>query len=309
MDSIRTNLNINSVNSTSGAKTPLKNQKTTSTLPKDGFVSGEKIDLIKKPEIKTDIPMNSNKALEVMARLDPATQASIASAGGPIFKSIPGALAKWLITDEQESQIGEMMAKQIEKQFTVSQDPEMNARLQKIGQGIAKNSKRPGLNYSFKVIEEESVNAFAGPGGKIYVHSGLMKKFPSDAHLAFVVGHEMGHVEHRDSIDRLGVQFVLGIAQAVLGKTPGKLDDMLAGVTGMLYDCKVSQKAEFIADRRGIDHMKELGYDPKDAAGALLGLKYEGYKEPGLLEKMFASHPPIDERAENANKYARKVSR
>jgi beta-barrel assembly-enhancing protease len=130
--------------------------------------------------------------------------AATSAIANPVIRTLPGSIAKKFISDDVEKALGDVLAEQIEKEFTISQDPELNKRLQDIGEKMAENSKRPGLDYTFKVIDDDTINAFAGPGGKIYVHKGLMDEFSDDAHLAFIVGHEMGHVENRDPIEKLG---------------------------------------------------------------------------------------------------------
>jgi Zn-dependent protease with chaperone function len=118
------------------------------------------------------------------------------------------------------------------------------------------------------------------------------------------MGHEMGHVENRDAIDKLGVMFVLNIMQVVLKETPGKVDDVLGGAVAMLYDSRLSQKAEYAADRRGVDHMKALGHDPRKGAEALRKLESAGKENPSLLERLFSSHPPTESRAKRIEQYA-----
>lgn len=221
--------------------------------------------------------------------------------------SIPGAIAKWLINDEQEMQLGEAIARQVESDFPISHDPALIARVENLGRRIAANSKRPNLRYSFKVIDDNTVNAFACPGGKIYVHRGLLERFPKDSHLTFIVGHEMGHVENRDSIDRLGIQLVLGIIQVILNQTTGNLDDLVALAAGKLYDSQISQKTEYAADRRGIEHLKMLGHDPREGAAALRGLEVASRKDPNLLERLFSTHPPTKDRIKKAEEYAAKL--
>lgn len=271
------------------------------------FTPSEKAELPKKIDLK--LAAKSRKASRedfgIADAAAPAAQSAISSPGGPLFKSIAGSIAKWLISDKQEIKLGEMLAQQVESRYPISRDPALNARVNRIGKQIAANSKRPNLPWTFKVIDDDTINAFAGPGGKVYVHRGLLEKFPKDSHLAFILGHEAGHVENRDAIDRLGLQFVLGIMQVILGRTQGKLDDLLGLAAGKLYDSQVSQKAEYAADRRGVDHMYKLGYNPAESADALRRLQTEGRRRPGLLEKLFSTHPPTQERAERAEEYAR----
>ncbi len=280
----------------------------------DSFSFGENapIDNINPAQIKNTDVKDSSTIISSMKSLGLGTAgilSSVASTTSPVVTSLAGSIVKMLIDDEAEEMIGQAMAKEIESTMPISKDPALNARVQNLGEKIAANSSRPNLNWSFKVVDDDEVNAFAGPGGKIYVNKGLLEAMPEDDHLAFILGHEVGHVEHRDSIDRIGVQFALGIAAAVLSKTPGKLDDAVGLALGMLYDGRVSQSAEYKADKAGARHMHKLGFDPERGAGALRGLLEEGARKPGLLERLFSSHPPTERRAQRVEEYGRKLKK
>ncbi|MCD4786445.1 MAG: M48 family metalloprotease [Candidatus Eremiobacteraeota bacterium] len=303
MDSINTNPGTQNMHA---VKRDLKPQSEASTegTPKETFTKSASTDMPAKPVFKES---DTSEKLGLLSSLSPATQAGIAAGvpGSPVFKSIGGTLAKWLISTKEEVKIGEMVADQVESTMSISRNPAMNQRINRIGKQIAANSKRQDLSYQFKVIDDDTVNAFACPGGFIYVHKGLLDRFPKDSHIAFILGHEMAHVENRDSIDKLGTNFMLAILQSSLGKIPGKLDDMLGAAAGMLYDKSISRRAEYKADRRGAEHMMKLGYSPREGADALRGLESAGRKEPGRLEKLLSTHPPTESRAKKLEKFAK----
>jgi len=303
MDSINTNFKTQNILTAKKGLSP-KGDTSSESAPKETFTRSVSTDIPTKPVFKES---GTAEKLGILADMSPATQAGIAAGapGSPLFKSIGGTLAKWLISTKEEVKIGEMVAGQVESSMPISNDPALNTRVNRIGKQIAANSKRQDLDYQFKVIDDDTVNAFACPGGFIYVHRGLLDRFPRDSHLAFILGHEMGHVEHRDSIDKLGTNFILSIIQASLGRTQGKLDDMLGAAAGMLYDNALSRKAEYKADRRGAEHMMKLGYSPREGADALRGLESAGRKEPGLFEKLLSTHPPTESRAERIEEFAR----
>lgn len=306
MDSITTGVTVKPVNLQKTGATTTR-ESVPAAVAGDGFSPSVSTEIQGRPVFEAGATMPKRTGASLMGKSSPLTGAALTMMNSPVLMSIPGTIAKWLISDEEEMKLGEMLSSQIEAQMPMSDDPALNERVQRIGKGIASHSKRPNLDYSFKVVEDDTINAFAGPGGKVYVHKGLLEKFPSDAHLAFIMGHEMGHVENRDAIDRLGVMFVLNIMQIVLKETPGKIDDALGGAVGMLYDSRLSQKAEYAADRRGVDHMKALGFDGKQGAEALRGLDSAGKEEPTLLERLFSSHPPTEKRAQRAQEYATKA--
>ncbi|MCE1247390.1 MAG: M48 family metalloprotease [Firmicutes bacterium] len=304
MDSINTRMTAGFTPGIKGnVRTPEKTE--TQAAPGDSFIQSSKMDVISKPVIKEST--GQKEMFGLMGALDPALAGAVSAGaeGSPVFKSLAGSLAKYLISTEDEIKLGQMMTKQVESEMSVSHDPALNARVQNLGAKIAANASRQDVPFTFKVIDDETINAFACPGGAIYVHKGLLERFPDDKHLAFIIGHEVGHVEHRDSIDALGVNFVLQIIQTALGKIPGKLDDLLAGAAGKIYSSQLSQKAEFKADQRGADHMSKLGINPKFGAEALRGLESgNNGAKPSVLDKLIASHPPTEERARRIDEYA-----
>lgn len=307
MDSINSNMRIGNTSAVQASyKAPAKVAKAeVSLVSADNFTSGISSDIPTKPVI-TDKPVFTTADLGILGTYSPAVQAGLSAMGegSPIFKGLAGTIAKWLITTQEEVKLGQMIKGQVEGEMSISKDPQLNARVKNLGEKLAANSSRKDISYEFKVIDDDTINAFACPGGFIYVHKGLLERFPDDKHLAFIIGHEVGHVEHRDSIDKLGTNFVLQIIQTAMGKIPGKLDDMLAGAAGMLYDSTLSQKAEYAADLTGAQHMEKLGIDPKYGAEALRGLESAGQKEPGLLERLFSTHPPTEKRAQKLDKYS-----
>ena len=236
----------------------------------------------------------------------PSEEASLSCAapGSPLFGSIGGTIAKWIISTEEEVKIGQMITQQVESKTPVIHDQALNARLNGIGQKLAANASRKDVSFTFKVLDDKTINAFACPGGTVYVNRGLLERFDDDQELAFVLAHEVAHVEHRDSIDKLGSAFVLQIIQVALGTTPGKLDDMIGRATGMLYGNVLSRKAEFKADQRGTAHLMMLGINPREGAAALRRLKKEGEHDPTHLEALFSTHPPTEERAQRIEQYS-----
>jgi predicted Zn-dependent protease len=104
-----------------------------------------------------------------------------------------------LVSERQEIEMGREGAKQVEALIGLYDDPDLQAYVDQIGQELAAKSERPGLPWSFKVVDDPVVNAFALPGGFIYVTRGILGHFNSEAELAAVVGHEIGHVTARHS--------------------------------------------------------------------------------------------------------------
>lgn len=272
---------------------------------KDSFTHSVEPALPKKPVFEEKASASSIKSL---GDFSPAVQSGIASAapGSPIFKSIAGSISKMLVSTEQEVELGKMVAEEVESTMPISKDPELNKRVTTLGEKIAANSSRDDVEYSFKVIEDDTINAFAAPGGFIYVHKGLLDHFPEDSHLTFILGHEVAHVEHRDSIERLGTEFVFSMIQSLFDKTRNNIDNKVAAAVGMLYNNRVSQRAEYKADLAAAKHMEKLGLNPREGAAALRKLDEEGGERYSILEKILSTHPPTESRAQRVEKYASK---
>lgn len=167
--------------------------------------------------------------------------------------------------------------------------------LQKITDRLSACAKLP---YSIKtyILEEEGVNAFALPGGKIMVTRGMLKRLKNENELAFIIGHEMGHFKHRDHLKGLGKSLLLGLFSMLLADNYGSVFSATLQVT----DAKYSQSQELDADRFGLDTMACAYGSVKDAS-ALFARMDKGKRWKYFL----ASHPAFSERVEKMKNYIR----
>lgn len=202
---------------------------------------------------------------------------------------------------EDEISIGSQAAAQFEAQYGVVNDPAYAGRLQRVAQRLLPHVERKDLPWRFTVVNVPEFNAAAFPGGFVYATRGLMDGLTDDE-LAFVIGHEMGHVDYRHSVNQLEANQArrLGITAAVIVLSGGKVNDtaMMAAeaVSGVMSN-KHSQGDENESDRYGLSLMARAGYDPVFALSTLekLGAQSSG-GTPGFLNTLMGSHPLTQER-------------
>ena len=111
-----------------------------------------------------------------------------------------------LISEQQEIELGRQNDQQVQQQLGLYPDPRLQDYVNRVGQKLAAASERPNLAWTFRVVDDPVVNAFALPGGHIYVTRGLMTHLTSEAELAAVLGHEIGHVTARHSVEQMSKQ-------------------------------------------------------------------------------------------------------
>lgn len=201
-----------------------------------------------------------------------------------------------LISTKQEVSLGKEFAQEIDSTNPISKDEILKSYVNQVGQKIAKISDRPELKYHFSVIDTPIVNAFACPGGFIYIYTGLLNIMDNEAQLAGVLAHEISHIVARHGIKRLqkvlGLQILLSIA---LGESSQLTQNAIsAGVAIVLQG--YSRENEFEADEFGTYYMTNSGYNPEGMVQLLEKLKKLSKSEPKFFEKLLASHPPTDQR-------------
>ncbi len=198
-----------------------------------------------------------------------------------------------LYTIEQEIVLGKQVAEQIEKENEAYED----SRVSRVGQLVVSNSDRPELPYSFKVMKSDEINAFALPGGFIYIYKGLLD-IVDEAELAAILGHETGHVAARHGIKRIqsvfGYQLVATLALAILGdKSEASQIQEIANDIFTLIVLGYSRKDEFEADRLGTIYAHRSAYNPHATIGVLKKLEEHG---TGVQITLLSTHPPVEDR-------------
>ncbi len=216
-----------------------------------------------------------------------------------IYNSATGQRESLFIDTKTEVSLGLDMAKEIDREKKIVKDVKLNERLENIAKRISAVSDRQDLSYHFNIVDEKEFNAFAIPGGSVYVNSGLMEA-ASDDELAAVVGHEVGHIAARHSVKRLqavlGYQLLSSIALGVSGQGQVlQAVDVVFNVVVLGY----SRKDEYLADKLGIKYAKAAGFNPYGMVTFFQKLKQEG-KNTSFNLVFLSSHPPIDERIKQA---------
>jgi len=204
------------------------------------------------------------------------------------------------IDTESEISIGKSLSTQINRDNKISKDWFKNERLRRIGQQIATASDRSDLEYHFFIIENEDLNAFALPGGYIYVHEAVMDK-ATDNELACILSHEIGHVAAKHSVKRLqavlGYELVLNLAFSKSSSVDlYRALNVVFNVVGLGY----SRDDERLADRLAVKYSYKAGYNPQGMISFFEKLKAQAQERGSSYNLVFlSSHPPLDERINN----------
>lgn len=216
-----------------------------------------------------------------------------------------------LMSEAQEINLGRSANADVQKQYKAYNSPALQDYVDSVGQKIARHSHRPNLQYHFTVLDTPGINAFALPGGYIYITRGLLAYLNSEAELAAVLGHEIGHVTARHSVRQASATQVadVGIALAsifVPGVGSSNLGQGLAGALLSGY----GRDHELEADRLGAEYLARTEYDPQ-AMIRVIGVlknqelldaeiaKQEG-RQPRRYHGLFATHPDNDTRLQQA---------
>lgn len=210
-----------------------------------------------------------------------------------------------LVSPAQEAEMGVSAYKEVLSQSTVSRDAKTNELVERVGRRLAAVADRPDFQWEFKVIQDDkTVNAFCLPGGKVAVYTGILPVTQSEAGLAVVMGHEIGHAIARHGGERVSTALLAQVGEAgvvaALGSKDPETNKLVVGAygvgaaVGVLLPFSRSQESE--ADHIGLILMAKAGYDPAEAVAfwqrmsALKGGKGSG------LERFLSTHPSDEKR-------------
>ncbi|HLP97900.1 MAG TPA: M48 family metalloprotease [Sideroxyarcus sp.] len=230
--------------------------------------------------------------------------------GGCAANPVSGKQDFVMMSESQEIALGRSADAEVRKQYKVYANPALQSYVNRVGQKIAEHSHRPNINYRFTVLDSPEINAFALPGGYIYITRGILAYLNSEAEMAAVLGHEVGHVTARHGVRQqsaaqaanIGISIVSVLVPELQTQNGQNLTNLLGGALLSGY----GRDHELESDRLGAQYLARTSYDPQ-AMIRVVGVlknqelfdaeiaKQEG-REPRRYHGTFATHPDNDTR-------------
>lgn len=199
------------------------------------------------------------------------------------------------MSDRQEVELGKQINDQVTQEVRILRNAEVTNYVDQIGQRLAAKSERPNLPYTFQVVDDDGINAFATAGGFVYVNKGLLKTADNEAQLASVIGHEIGHITGKHALKQMKEA---AVAQGLLGATGlSKSAAVQIGVELALRRPH-SRRDEFDADRRGLINLSKAGYAQSEMVAFMQKLLNGKSSVPTFL----STHPNTADRVAELKK-------
>ncbi|MFC1640247.1 M48 family metalloprotease [Gemmatimonadota bacterium] len=223
------------------------------------------------------------------------------SVSGCARNPVTGGYELMLISESQEIAMGQDYDPQIVGMFGLHDDPGLQEAVSGIGQQMAARSERPNLPWTFRVVDDPLINAFAVPGGFVYVTRGILAHFDSEAQLAAVLGHEIGHITARHSASQMSRQQIMQVGMGVGVMLAPQLADFagLASAGLSVLFLKFSRDNERQADDLGFRYMTDAGYDPRGMVDVFVMLnRVSGGHEGSGVPNWLSTHPDPGDRRE-----------
>ncbi len=201
-------------------------------------------------------------------------------------------------SQEDEIKLGREIAGNLLGAAPLVKDEALQKYVNQVGRWVATQSERPDLPWHFGVIESNDINAFAAPGGYVMITKGLYRKLTSEADLAGVLGHEIGHVIKKHQLKLIQKQQLLSLGAGLLGGSLGKDNSTVQKLIGSGAEIcarSLDKDAEFEADRIGVVLAGRAGYDPYGLPSVLQEIGHSS-KDDGSVALLFKTHPHPDDR-------------
>jgi beta-barrel assembly-enhancing protease len=204
------------------------------------------------------------------------------------------------VSTQQEVEMGQSEVQQINQQLPIISDAEANRYINVLGDSIARLTSRGDLPWQFFIVNSPEINAFAVPGGFIYVNRGLIENTQKMDQLAGVLGHEIGHVVARHTVKQMGqmnaANIGVGLACVLTSVCNSQVGQSAIQVGGTALFSKFSRDDEKEADDIGIDNVVRAHISPKGIPEMFQILLNTRQTSPGLVEGWFATHPTEEAR-------------
>ena len=223
------------------------------------------------------------------------------------------------MSEKKEIEIGRQMHPKILQQYGRYNDEQLQAYVNDVGQRLAAKGDRPELTYTFTVLDSQETNAFALPGGYVYITRGIMSYLNSEAELSAVLGHEIGHVTARHAVRQQAGATAAGVGATLIAVLTGSGSlANIANVAGSALIAGYGRDMELEADALGAKYVGKVGFDPESMIDVVRLLKNqemfeiqrarEENREPRVYHGVFSSHPDNDTRLKEVVTSAGKVA-
>jgi len=212
-----------------------------------------------------------------------------------------GVFAITLVSVQDEIDIGRQANAQVRTQVPEVRDAQTTAYIRGLGERLVRHAPGPKYPYSFSTADYREINAFALPGGPVWIHRGVLHAATNESQVAGVLAHEVAHIAQRHAADQLTKVSVanwgLGLLGAVLGNSGGAgAAQVAAGFLTSGIFLKFSRDDEREADQVGLQIMRRAGWDGRGMVELFDILRRESSRDPGSVEAFFSSHPPPQDR-------------
>ena len=201
---------------------------------------------------------------------------------------------------DEEREMGLAVAEQAAREMPLLQDEPVVRFVRELGAYIVRRADTTGRDYEFRVIDSEVPNAFAIPGGFIFVNRGILDRAETASELAGVLAHEIGHVVERHGLEQMAkaqnTSTIVSLVYVLLGRTPGGAEQVALQVAGSAWMAKHSREAEREADRVAVVYLARAGIDPRGMPHFFQKLLDEDRNSPNELLAWFSTHPLTEDR-------------
>ena len=230
----------------------------------------------------------------------------------PFASAAVGALN--LISVNDEIALGRRAQQEVRQQLPELRDRTVSAYIENLGRRIAARADGPRFPYTFDVANSREVNAFALPGGPIWINRGTIDAAQTEAQLAGVIAHEIAHIANRHAAEQITkgtfANVGLGILGAILGGEgrASQIAQLGAGIAAQATMMKFSRDAEREADTKALQYMRRAGYDPRGMVEFLRILRTQQGRDGGSAATFFSSHPAPADRINRLQQQANRLA-